>query len=277
MAVMEGKLNVLVPERESREALAGNAALKLIVHLEPARIRSIRNLFVEVSATSLPKVAEAVKVANESKYLRVLFVRADVDAMLLPQMLGRAALRGVSKVLVHASDDWQTPKRVMNAWKMGAEDCLIATASANAKTLHIVNCALESFEIDFDKIPALKGVDHQERKNFKIEPYGSYIYWSVGDVHLDIESLRYLKDSDFRKDKDNEKLLHDKAFGSAVSKIRKLAGLKQSEIVGVSERQLRRIESEGVRPTIATLKALAQSHKLGVDEYLEQIARNMTA
>lgn len=275
MALLGGKINVLVPEAESRIALAGNPGLKLIVYLEPAKVRKIRNLFVEVSATSLPLVAEVVKLASEIKYLRVLFVRADVDAMLLPQMLGRAALRGVSKLLVHASDDWQTPMRVMNAWKLGGENSLIATASCNSKTLHVINCALESFEIDFDKIPALKNVPDLERRNFQIEPYGSYLHWVDRDIHLDIESLRYLKDENFKKQKDVESLSHDKALGKSIATIRKSIGLKQTEIAGVSERQLRRIEVEGIRPKVATLRALAHAHEFSLDEYLDRIAKNM--
>ena len=272
MTALEDRISVLIPEEENRKAFSGKPELKLYVRFDN-RARNIKDLFIVVSATALPAITDVVREANESKCLRAIFVRADVDPQLLPQMMRRADLRTTRNLLVYTNEE--IPLRVMNAWRLGAEEELIATAGATPKTLHVINCALEPFEIDFDEIPPLKGLAPELQQDFVIEPHGSYVYWKNLDVHLDIESLRYLREPEYRKNQDRARIMHDKEFGRAIAEVRKSCELKQNEIPGLSERQVRRIEKDGIRPTHASLCALAKAHGMAIDDYLECLANQM--
>lgn len=65
--------------------------------------------------------------------------------------------------------------------------------------------------------------------------------------------------------------MSDIRFGEAVAAFRKQCGLKQADIHGLSERQVRRIE-KGERTKVDTLGILARSHGLSLKAYLDKIA-----
>jgi hypothetical protein len=67
------------------------------------------------------------------------------------------------------------------------------------------------------------------------------------------------------------KATHDRRYGAAIAKLRTAKGLKQSEITGLSERQVRRIE-KGEGTTYESLRRLAAAHQMDTSEYLRQVA-----
>jgi DNA-binding XRE family transcriptional regulator len=269
-------VTVLAPQQESHSALAmlpRGAEFKLI--LDSPNLKDVKNLFIAISATALPEVAEIVKLTNETKLLRVLFIREDVPSEWLPQMLARADLRMVRNILVHSQTDWATPFRVIRAWRVGGQHDLIARADVIVDSLLVLNCALQAFEVPFNKIPALKNIPKAERANFRISDSGSYIHWDAGDIHLDIDDIRYVVDAHWQKKCDLERVTHNKNFGRAIAAVRKKHKLGQAEIHGVSERQLRRIEKEGARPSVKTLSTLATAHNMETNDYLNELAKNL--
>lgn len=268
-------MTLLAPDKESQSAFAvlpKSRDFKLILQVDSRNLKRINNLFIAVSATALPEVADIVKQANETKLLRVLFIRENIPAEWLPQMLGRAELRMVRNILVHSGEDWETPLRIVRAWRFGSQRDLIARASVCGESLLVMNCALESFEIACDDLTPLKKIPKAKRSEFRISDSGSYIYWESGDVHLDIDAIRYATDENWRKKLDLERLTHNKNFGRAIASIRKQYDLDKTDIPGVSDRQLRRIENEGARPSIHTLTALAKAHNKDTNAYLGELA-----
>lgn len=277
MAVLDREMVLLAPEPESQAVFARIPDLQVLVRLDPNKVDEIRHFFIEVSASMLPQVAEIVKAANETKYLRALFIREDVDAKLLPQLLQRADLRLMRNILVHGATDWITPERVLNAWRMGSENELIATAAVFGDGLYVLTCALERLEVPFDRIPALKSLPTELRSHFEIDEVGSFLYWPERDVHIDIEVIRYATDDKWRNKCDLDKLTYDQNFGRAITSLRKKCNLRQSDIEGLTDRQLRRIESGDARPSVATLGALARAHHLSLDHYLEELGNMLRA
>ena len=270
---MRGVLNrevvVYAPERESRSAL--KQGMKETIVCDLGLKSSANYVFYEVSASHLPTIANFVKTANESKDLRGLFIRADVDPMLLPQFLQRAELRILRNVLVHGKDDWHSPKRVIKAWQMGSEHDLVAAVSVFGNSLFVLNCAFEKFEVSFDSIPTLKKIKIADRAKFEIDSVGSFVIWKDADVHLDIDSLRYITDERWRTKCDAENLISQKNFGKAIASVRKEHGLKQSDIPNLTDRQMRRIEAGEARPTLETLNILAKAHSMSTKKYLEVV------
>lgn len=268
--VMEREMVVYAPERASRMAL--KRGMKETTVSDVGTETSANYVFIEVSASQLPDVADLVKTANESKELRALFIRADVDLMLLPQFLQRAELRITRNVLVHGNDDWATPQRVIKAWGMGSEHDLIAAAAVFGNKLFVLNCAFDKFEVSFDDIPVLKKIKNRERGNYVIDEAGSFISWEDADIHIDIDSLRYVTDEKWRTKYDAENLISKKNFGKAIATLRKEHGLSQSDIPNLTDRQMRRIEAGDARPSVATLGLIAKAHGLNLHEYLQKIA-----
>lgn len=272
---LEKKITIFAPEVESRKSFSDIADFHIIGRLDVSKIQKFNYLFIETSASRLPEIADIIKVANEHKYLRALFIRTDIDAKLLPQMLQRADLRVIRNILVHSDFDWITPIRVLNAWKMGSEHDLIAAAAVFNARLYVLNCAFEKFEVAFSDLPVLKKIHPSELVSFEIDKAGSFLHWPKQDIHVDIDDLRYFTDEKWRLKIDQDRLIYDTKFGAAIMTLREEMGVKQKDIAGLTSRQLRRIEKGEARPRIETFSLIAKGHKMSLDEYLEHIGNNM--
>lgn len=232
-----------------------------------------RNVFVLTSVDALPAVSEFVRAAKHRNHLRTLFVREDDNARFLPQMLCEAKLRISRHILVHSGKE--VPKRVLMAWSLGCPSQLIATAHVTQDDLFVMACDHSLFKVGFEEMPALKGIQPQHRSFFTISSEGSYLHWPEDDVHIDLDAIRCLKDAGWRRKKERERLLYDLRFGEAVAALRTQRGIKQAEIQGLSERQVRRIE-KGERTKLATLAVVAGSHGLSLEKYLDEIAEMLS-
>ena len=232
------------------------------------QLREAKNIFFLVASPDLPKVSELVQDVNKRHHLRGLFIREE-DPRWLPQMFNRADLRTLKKTFVHSGPE--LPRRVLKAWLMGAQHQLIANARIVNNQLLVVSCAAESIEVPLDSLPELSKLNRIKSQHFKLADDGSKLSWPEIDVHLDIERIRYVTDEDFRLRLDARHIQHDKRFGFAVAVLRKLRGLRQSDIPGLSARQVRRIE-RGDRATLEALRKLSEAHNLKLDDYLNQIA-----
>ncbi|WP_051352940.1 helix-turn-helix transcriptional regulator [Picosynechococcus sp. NKBG15041c] len=172
-------------------------------------------------------------------------------------------------MLVHKNQN--LPKRVINAWLMRAQNDLIAEAIAIDDYLLVFSCAMEKLEIPFDSMNALKCIAPEDRGDFEVDIDGSYLYWEKADIHLDLDAFRCAVDPVWRQKAEALKLSHDKAFGQAIAKLREQYKLHQSDIKGVSMRQVSRIEN-GESTKLETLELFTKAHSLEVNEYLEKIA-----
>lgn len=231
-----------------------------------------RDIFVLTSVTDLPVVTEFVHAANRRNHLRTLFIREDDNAQLLPQLLHEANLRMSQHILVHSDRD--VPKRVLTAWSLGCPDQLIARAQVIDGELFVMDCDHTLFRVRFEEMPVLARISVNQRSDFTISSEGSYVHWPDADVHIDLDAIRYVKDKAWRQKKDRERLMYDARFGEAVAILRKKHGLNQSDIQGLSERQVRRIE-KGERTKADTLAVLAKSHGLSLKDYLDGIAETL--
>ncbi len=60
-----------------------------------------------------------------------------------------------------------------------------------------------------------------------------------------------------------------------MQKLREEAGLNRSDITGISEKQLSRIEKGECRLTSNAIEALSREHKLEPGEYMKKLAEAM--
>ena len=228
-----------------------------------------RNIFVLVPASELPDVAEFVSIANRRHQLRALLVRDDVQPSSIPQMFERAGLRMMRNTVVYS--DSSVPRRVLSAWTQNAQEELIAKASVSKDRLFVLSCAVQPYEVAFDSMPSLKRIPVAERGSFVVDEDGSYIHWPRPDIHLDLDAIRAAIDPEARARAEAARALHDSRYGAAIAKLRLRMGLKQSEINGLSERQVRRIE-KGEGTTYEALRRLAVAHRMDLESYLRELA-----
>jgi hypothetical protein len=234
--------------------------------------RRYRHLFVLCSALQLPKAARFVSEMNREHRLRALFVRNDVDSAWLPRMLERAGLHSVRNMLVHSNSS--IPNRVLAAWRHDAQAELIADATVADDWLIVVSCEPKTYEVRFDQMPALKKITPQQRPNFEIAEDGSFIWWPSADIHLDLDALRTVTDPAWRKRSRHIRRTYGREYGMAIAALRKDHGLRQTDIRGVSERQLRRIEESGA-VSVHAMEQLANAHGMPLAQYLDALARKL--
>jgi len=161
--------------------------------------------------------------------------------------------------------------RNTNTSNMGSEQ-LIAEATVIGDRLLVFSCSMEKFEISFSSLPALKRIPIDERGNFAIANNGSYLYWESADIHLDLDAFRYVTDPEWKHKFDALKATHDQVFGNAIATLRKQHKLRQSDIIGLSERQVSRIEKGEGSTKADTLRLFAKAHGMEFDAYLDAVA-----
>jgi transcriptional regulator with XRE-family HTH domain len=267
------EMTVLVHGAGSEELLPQDQDFHVVRRPQLQIAERALNLFVLVPATSLPDVSEFVSVANRRHQLRALFVRDDTNARWLPHWFERAGLRTLRNTLVHS--DATVPRRVLTAWLHGAQNALIADASVVDDRLFIISCALDRYEISFDRVPAMKSIFQAQRKTVEIDEDGSFIHWPGPDIHVDLDAVRAALDPESRAKAEAAKATRNQRYGAAIATFRAAKGLKQSDINGLSERHVRRIE-KGEGATSEALRRLAGAHGMSLDRYLREIATILT-
>ena len=233
--------------------------------------RRYQHLFVLCSALHLPEAAKFVSEMNREHRLQALFVRTDVPA-LLPQMLERAGLRSLRNMLVHSNSS--VPHRVLTAWLRNAQAELIADATVADDRLIVISCEPKTYEVRFDQMPALRKIAPRKRRDFEIAEDGSFIWWPSVDIHLDLDAIRTVSDPAWRKKSECIRRAYGREFGAAIAALRKDHGLRQTDIPGVSERQLRRIEESGA-VSVRIMEQLARAHKMTLAHYMDAVARQL--
>jgi hypothetical protein len=148
----------------------------------------------------------------------------------------------------------------------------ILDATIEDDVLHVVSLNFQRLDVPLAKIESLAGDDLTALQEFEIDPDGSFIYWLRLDVHLGWAQLRQIVDPIAAHRAQQKSREFNTRYGKAVRKVREEAGLKLTDIEGISDKQLRRIESGNCRLTTNAIEALAKTHKLTPNEYLERLA-----
>ncbi len=269
-------LTVLTGERSpdfpETQAWPRNVVVRFLNERDRDEAVSARKLFVFTSATRLVDLAEVISLSNKQNRLQVLLVQSDVEPEWVPFMLKRAGLRTLRNMLVHQGN--ALPYRVLNAWVHGQHHDMIAAATVIGDRLLVVSCGFDSYEIGFDRYPALARIPVDERSQFQIEEEGVFLHWTEADVHLDLHDIRLALDPKLQAKAKAQKLAHDKSFGSAIRVLRQKSGIAQTAIPGLSARHVRRIEN-GYVPGVESIDALARAHGMEPDDYLEMVTEIM--
>jgi len=140
---------------------------------------------------------------------------------------------------------------------------LILEAKVIDEHLLVIDKALNSYLVSFNSKP-LNRIPIDNRTIFEIDPDGSYIYWPIQDIHLDIESFKVLVD---KEEADTFNTLLQHYHNKLISAIYYLLSINQIEVpLGLLD---------NFNGELQTLRQLAELHKLSVNDYLEILAMKL--
>lgn len=154
------------------------------------------------------------------------------------------------------------PKRIVDAWIENRDLVLLAPS-------------FERLVVPLDKFQKYVGNAADEVRAFEIDEDGSFLYWPHADAHLGWEQFVGLIDPTASLAAKQRKDEFNREYGAAIRTLRKDAALKQADIEGVTQRNLRRVEHGQIPATKATLEALAEAHGLALEDYLKKLANGL--
>ena len=158
------------------------------------------------------------------------------------------------------------------------EDNRILDAWWEETTFVVVSPTAEGFRklrVPMEKLPVLQDLSKEDREAFEIDEDGTFIYWPSGDIHLGWDQFECAVDETAHLKAKQQMEGFNKTYGAAIQALRKEKGLRQSDIEGLTPRQVGRIESGQCRATLSALRKLAKAHKTGVSEYMEELSRRL--
>jgi hypothetical protein len=164
-------------------------------------------------------------------------------------------------------------RRVILAHGSGAAEELIASAVIEDGKLVVWSCEPRRFEVPVPEIPVLAGMSADALVKFEVSPSGSRIRWPDADVDLNLDTIREHADPEVRHEHEARARQEAARYADAIRSFREERGLKQSDIQGLTDRQVRRIEDGESVPQIGTLRTLASAHGMTIDDYLRELAK----
>ncbi|MDQ3604863.1 MAG: DUF2442 domain-containing protein [Gemmatimonadota bacterium] len=124
------------------------------------------------------------------------------------------------------------------------------------------------------RIPSLERLPAEEWPRFEIDEDGSFLHWTEHDLHLGVSQLLQAVDPAYLADIETTRYSKDYT-GAAVAEMRESCSLRQSDIPGLSERQVRRIERGISRLTSDAAAKFATVFGKSLREFLDEMARRV--
>jgi DNA-binding transcriptional regulator YiaG len=113
-----------------------------------------------------------------------------------------------------------------------------------------------------------------ELENFELDEDGSFLYWAQADLRMGASELIQAVDPMYLADIEIKRHREDNA-GAALRSMREQRGLKQADIPGISERQVRRLEKGVSRLTSDAALLLAHAFDLTIEDFLQELGRRL--
>lgn len=207
---------------------------------------------------------------SSTRYLAVI----DVPEPALMRLPGVLELRR-PEYRLHVTRDVGVVRRLLVSSLRDDPRLGIVDAYVLGDSLVVLTGDFELRSFPIARVPALASIPSSERSAFEIDADGSYLYWPEPDLHLGVSQLLQAADPAYLIDIEIERNSNDFS-GRALRSIREERGLRQADVPGLSERQVRRIEDGVSRLRPASARSLADALELTVAELLAQIGRRAT-
>jgi hypothetical protein len=168
-------------------------------------------------------------------------------------------------------------QRLVAGTAEGNEGQTIVDAWIEQSNLVLLSASFDRMTIPYAKLVRFLGDSLDGFEQFEIDEDGRFIYWPHADSHFGWKQLEQLIDPT-KAIKDQEKSAQfNLKYGKAIRKLRESLGLKQTDIQGLTDRQLRRIEHGEQMASTKALESLAQAHGFEIGDYMSRLAQLASA
>lgn len=166
--------------------------------------------------------------------------------------------------------------RVISGLTDSRENPRIVDAWIEQQTLVLLSPAFVRMQIPLEKLARYLGAQSHELETFEIDEDGRFLYWPHADVHLGWSQFEQILDPAKLVTAASKTRQYNQRYGSAIRALREEHGLRQTDIPGLTERQIRRMEQGQQSATKSALEALSQAHRLTLSEYTQQLAKRVS-
>lgn len=263
--VFFGTVEDCLPDAEFR-SLARQACATTHTGPEPSLVVARASELLDPERLALPSWVD-----TETLYLVVLDV---------PE---QAALRLASTLRLHKPDqrlrmcrDPSVVKRLAIALRRPAPWEGILDAYVLGDSLVVVLGDMSAREFPIRKLPQVKRFAPAVLNNFVVDAAGSHLHWPDRDVHMGPSQMLRAVDPMYLADVEIRRYEMEKT-SLALLDMRNDRRLKQTEIPGLSERHVRRLEKEEVRLTVEAATRFAGAFGLTLSGFLDELSERTTA
>ena len=248
-----------------------------------------RSLARQLSTTTHTGLAQSLVVARASELLgreRLRFpkwVDSETRYLVVSDVPEQAILRLASTLRLHKPDqrlqvcrDPLVVKRLVIALTRPAPWEGILDAYVLEESLVVVLGDMSAREFPIGKLPKVRGFEPAALGHFVIDSAGSYLYWPDRDVHMGPSQMLQAVDPMYLSDVEIRRYEMERV-SVVLRAMRNSRQLKQTEIPGLSERHVRRLEKENVRLTVDAATKFASAYELTLAEFLDELSERITA
>jgi hypothetical protein len=202
-----------------------------------------------------------------TRYLIVI----DVPDPILPRMFSALDLRRPDYRL-HVTCDKGAVRRFLVSTARREPMLGIVDAYHWEGALTLVTGDLQFRSFPTNRLPLIAELPAEEQGRFQVSIDGSHLYWPSRDIHLGVSQILQEADPMFLADIAIERNRQDHT-GAALRRLREERRLRQADIPGLSERQVRRLEEGISRLRVGTAEKFALVFGMQLDSLLEEIGR----
>jgi len=259
---------------------AARSKLNLRTFSSWSEVKDPRNFPQTMPTTFISRLADlpeqTTKRAREAQKTRYLLFLEEMPVEALSSRLTRLAIRDPRRLHIARQRDSGSISRILHrlirAMARQQNANFILDAWIEDKDIVLLSPSFERLSVPLEKLVRFIGEDPKEIETFEIDEDGSFLFWPHADIHLGWEQMQQVMDpaAALAAQKKTEQFNRD--YGAAIRGLREERGLRQADIVGVTERHLRRIEHGEQAVTSTNLKALAKAHGMRIDTYLKALA-----
>jgi hypothetical protein len=206
----------------------------------------------------------------------LLFVSSSTPVMAVPERVTRLKIRSPERIhlsmTLNEHDEESLIGRLLRSLAFGITRESVLDAWWENDVFVVLSPTFKRLHVPIAKLPALRNKSKEDLRDFQIDKDGSYVFWPKLDVHLGWDQFTQAVDSEAYMKARQKSDDFNRRYGVAIRTLREKSGLNQSQIEGLTPRQVRRIELGECRATHAALAKLAHAHRITTPQYMSQIA-----
>ena len=151
----------------------------------------------------------------------------------------------------------------------------IVDAYLVGSTLVVRGPYLRVLHVPVVSVPVLRDLPIEALQNFEIDPDGAFLHWPSADIHLGWDQVLQVVDPLESHKARQRSADFNRRYGAAIRKLRDEAGISQTQVKGITDRHLRRVEQGACRATAKVLRNLATAHGMELNAYMDNLAEAM--